>query len=565
MKKVHMLFPGSFSPYTDGHYLILKRFTDWAASEYGDDGFDVTIIKSNNERGDMNRDVMIAFIKAVYSNDSRVRVVSSAKKGKGPISACYGIVNRNDGRFILVRSGKDGDGAYEDFVNNFRKGGKGWRKGVEVIDPKLEMSPLMYQDGPHKDSPISATEVRNDIRKNDFGAFKTSYSNIQKDCPSVSDRVLRILFDKSRGFISVDEEAVWKSSSVTRFFGTIRSLYESPLYENCRFPDRGSALYEICHVDTVFDDVIKDTAGRLISALNSRKSCIIDTEYSYQPDRRICIKSGDGYRIYYNIKEFEPEVSRNPMYVDTGITDRIVIFVNIDYDFELNGTRDDVWKNIAGYLEHEFRHVSEYFRKDGSISNGGGIPSGDFDSLADNDPIARTVSGFIDGIDDREVNARLNHAAEFLTEIGPERLQEIADSKPCIYKVEKLDRILSETGIDRLVLPKAVSSMTAVFRSFSNFSDTGVDELDVRVHSGQARKAWKYLMYILKYTEPYVTKYLDGRTVRNLRDKYSDGRFNGNDAVDDLTEIYSSSSYDGIVNLMRNTLWGHLDRLGVKL
>lgn len=189
-----MLFPGSFSPYTDGHYMMLKRFTDWASAEYGDRGFDVTIIKSGNPRADLDPDLMVAFIKAVYSNDNRVRVVKSGKSG--PIKACYGILRQNNGVFTFVRSSKDNDDAAAQFIADFGKGGKCARDGVTVLNPDIDCQPFLYSEGSHKDEPVSAELVRQDARDKDFDKFRTSFTKMINDCPSVSDRVVRMLFDK---------------------------------------------------------------------------------------------------------------------------------------------------------------------------------------------------------------------------------------------------------------------------------------------------------------------------------------------------------------------------------
>ena len=174
-----LLFPGSFKPFHDGHFLLLKRYIEEFAPEK------VYIIISSKKRSGIKPAISKSFIKKVFNdtwNDIEFIIKISPKK-VNPINYCYKIIGNDknsDHEYIMINSGKDNDSRVEDFYELFKKGGDYYHNGAYAVNPDIETEPLYYEDrdDEYSDSPISSAIVRNDIVNDNFKMFKTSYSNI---------------------------------------------------------------------------------------------------------------------------------------------------------------------------------------------------------------------------------------------------------------------------------------------------------------------------------------------------------------------------------------------------
>ena len=207
-----LLFPGSFSPYTDGHYGIVARYI--SAARKKDIKIDkVVIIISSKEREGIDTKSVYKFVSRLYSNDNRFEIRLSGEKG--PISEVYKYVNirasenKETVNYIFVRSNKDDDTAADDFNRSFGKGGKYELDNVKVIEiDNVSDSPLLYKNrGDNKDGkPISASTVREDIRNNDFDKFLKSYQIIRKSEITIDKKYLQKCFDKWKKEIKEPED-----------------------------------------------------------------------------------------------------------------------------------------------------------------------------------------------------------------------------------------------------------------------------------------------------------------------------------------------------------------------
>lgn len=190
-----ILFPGSFSPFTDGHYSLVMRYL-LEAKQKGINIDKVKILMSLKEREGIDPKVVCKFVSLVYSNDSRVEVVGCAQS---PVRVVYEEVQDNanaKNTYILARSSKDDDRVVEDFYKNFSKGGKYWYEGCSVIDLEVDRKPLIYKDRSDSNNkkPVSGTIARMDIKNDDFENFKTSYRLISSQT-SVTPKHIKQFFE----------------------------------------------------------------------------------------------------------------------------------------------------------------------------------------------------------------------------------------------------------------------------------------------------------------------------------------------------------------------------------
>lgn len=189
-----ILFPGSFSPFTDGHYGLVARYLS-EANRKGLNVSEVRILMSMKEREGIDPGIVYQFVEAIYSNDKRVKVVPCSAS---PVRVVYEeVMNRDNvgNSYILARSDKDNDQVAEAFYKDFSKGGKYWYDGVSVIDLDVDRSPIVYKDRNDENinKPVSGTIAREDLKNNDYNSFKSSYSMILQ-LPNISERHLKKLF-----------------------------------------------------------------------------------------------------------------------------------------------------------------------------------------------------------------------------------------------------------------------------------------------------------------------------------------------------------------------------------
>lgn len=196
-----LLFPGSFSPFTDGHYGLISRYLS-ESKKQNEPIEKVIIFLSSKEREGIDAKSVFKFISQIYSNDKRVEVKMC---DESPIKEVYSYVYKNQNEpntYIFLRSDKDDDSLSEDFYSKFEDGKVSDNIKVKRMDDVLE-EPIVYKnrDDEFKNKPISASVVREDIRHNDFEKFLTSYQSIMKNEISISENHLKKYFKDWKGKI----------------------------------------------------------------------------------------------------------------------------------------------------------------------------------------------------------------------------------------------------------------------------------------------------------------------------------------------------------------------------
>lgn len=192
-----LLFPGSFSPFTDGHYvLLLKNIVALRNQLNAPAGnIKVVILMSSKDREGIKSKSVWKFVRRIYADDHRVNVILC---DESPISLAYKIVQEaHPGeKFALVASTKDDDSRVSSFVKSFSEGGKYHKEGVEVIDLKVDKRPYCYDNrfDEFNGKPVSASVVREDLRNCGFREFKTSFAFILKNTRTIDEKAIEQLW-----------------------------------------------------------------------------------------------------------------------------------------------------------------------------------------------------------------------------------------------------------------------------------------------------------------------------------------------------------------------------------
>lgn len=174
MEKLTAIYPGAFKPFHDGHFLQVLKYLD--CTDYD---VNVKIIISTADREGITAATTEKFIKKVFAGYEDVDIEIS--KYPSPIRTTYEMIAETPGLYTMVSSSKGGD---DERIKGLKKyygeGGKGFNPEITVIDPPVDISPILYDnrlDG-NNSKEISSTIVRSDIRNDNFLIFKTSYKYI---------------------------------------------------------------------------------------------------------------------------------------------------------------------------------------------------------------------------------------------------------------------------------------------------------------------------------------------------------------------------------------------------
>lgn len=202
-KRLTLLFPGSFSPYTDGHHSLLMKYISEAEAQ-GYEVDDIRVIVSKKDRDSIPSKINLWFMESLYKQDTRIR--PSLAEKKSPIGDCYAIAKsewndaRINGRFVaMVASTKDDDDRLGQFKTDLDKA----KRGEHVITLKVNNEPTVYtgrKDG-YEGKPISASVARQDLRNGDRESFRTNYGRIleyshNKNMSKYVDKLFSILKGK---------------------------------------------------------------------------------------------------------------------------------------------------------------------------------------------------------------------------------------------------------------------------------------------------------------------------------------------------------------------------------
>lgn len=176
INNVHILYPGAFKPLSGAHINLIDQYLKNPAVKH------FTLLMSPGKRDNLTSNICYEIAIEILK-DYPVQIVLD-KNSYSPILACYRWIEqsqRNLGQYSLAASNKDNDyKRVTEFATNYSNTlfKNNLPNGVEVIDFKIDMSPLLYKEGPYKNKPISSTIIRQSLIEKDFDLFKLSYPNL---------------------------------------------------------------------------------------------------------------------------------------------------------------------------------------------------------------------------------------------------------------------------------------------------------------------------------------------------------------------------------------------------
>lgn len=203
--KLHVIYPGAFKPFHDGHWTQIKKYLDL-------DGYDVdvTVMLSAADREGIKAETTKSFMDKVFASEPRVRVWISPDAS--PVRAVYKVVEAGRGSFAMASSGKGDDKKrVDDFIRYFKTHPSA---GATIIDVPVDYSPVTY--GPRADGyenrPISSTVVRNDIRSDDFASFLTAYRKMLAAGAVRPDDVKKYYIDLKKEVLPIRDSGLYDSA-----------------------------------------------------------------------------------------------------------------------------------------------------------------------------------------------------------------------------------------------------------------------------------------------------------------------------------------------------------------
>lgn len=158
--KRKIFFPGSFSPFHDGHYSIIKQLLSFDDSE-------IEIIVSNKDRDNIKSNIVYKFINDIFKPYKNVKVILS---DISPILYVYNNTYNNDVIYSLIRSNKDNDNVISKYVETFNN--------TEKLN--INYDPIKF-NLTHNNAILSATLLREDIQNKNWSAFKNGYKIMLND------------------------------------------------------------------------------------------------------------------------------------------------------------------------------------------------------------------------------------------------------------------------------------------------------------------------------------------------------------------------------------------------
>lgn len=200
MEKCHILFPGKFKPFHDGHMSLIKKYLN---SEKYDT--DITILISRVEKDGLTAKTTKWFLDKIFDGNKRVKV--KIARDNSPIKTTYdmtGEAEYGDGIYAMCTSSKGGD--YQraiDYRDLFAKDGKYHTKGVEVIVFPVDPKPAKYKNRPGINGDISSTIIRKDIKHREYDLFKDAYRVMLED-KDIDEGTLKMYYKKMCSEIPTD-------------------------------------------------------------------------------------------------------------------------------------------------------------------------------------------------------------------------------------------------------------------------------------------------------------------------------------------------------------------------
>ena len=169
---VSVLLPGGFKPMTGAHLELIRRYAENPIVK------EVKVIVGPKERNGINQELGTKIAKELTKRFTNVKVEKS--KYPSPLLTAYKEVeNMLPGKYALAASAKGDD--YKrvmDFTAQHQEGGKyhpGVPEGVTIVELPIDVDPALFQGGPLKGEPISASILRRAILDGDFDQFASGY------------------------------------------------------------------------------------------------------------------------------------------------------------------------------------------------------------------------------------------------------------------------------------------------------------------------------------------------------------------------------------------------------
>lgn len=177
---MNLLFPGSFKPFHDGHFSLIKRYVEELSPEK------VYIVISPKDRSGISAESSKDFIKNVFKDSwYNTEIIIKISEEPSPINYCYEIIgnDKRKNKYSMINSSKDKDKRVEQFYKLYKKGGDYYNGKSYAVKTDVETEPIYYstRHDEFEDSPISSAIVRNDIINDDYKNFKKAYREILND------------------------------------------------------------------------------------------------------------------------------------------------------------------------------------------------------------------------------------------------------------------------------------------------------------------------------------------------------------------------------------------------
>lgn len=161
-----IFFPGSFSPFHDGHYQLIKQFINIKNAE-------IIIVISSKNRDNIETSKVYDFIKNIFKDYKNVSIIISENS---PIQYVYeNTIEDKNVIYSMIRSNKNNDDMImRQYYNSFYKGGAFYNKNINVEELPADYNPIKYENS-HNNQYVSGTNIRKDLIDKNYKNFKSGY------------------------------------------------------------------------------------------------------------------------------------------------------------------------------------------------------------------------------------------------------------------------------------------------------------------------------------------------------------------------------------------------------